>query len=896
MTAWLALLGWTLAFLLGAAWWRARRERDQVRARLEAEQRWFPELLDRLGIAHWRRNLDTQALWWSDVFRRMHGIRPDEPAERERSLRQIVPEDRERVREALEAAYARGGGEAGYRIQQPDGRITHHMLRIVVTREPATGQRLAMGINLDISERVQLEAMLRERTAYLEAIVQHLPMGLSVFDRDLKLRVWNAEFGRVLGLPDELLREGVDFDDLIRVPAQRGEYGDEDPQQAVARRRALALQFRPHRLERTRPNGRMHLVIGEPIVREGAVVGFVTTYTDITEQKQERERLAQAHDILRTLVDNIPVGVSMVDRDLRVQVWNERLLELLELPRALFEQPGLTLVDVLRFNIARGEYGPQADPEAALAEMRARALRFEPHEFERVRPNGRVLHVRGQPLATGGFVTVYADVTERRAAQVAIERLARTDALTGLTNRHALPVVLDQALRAAERDQRPLALLFIDLDRFKAVNDSLGHEAGDRVLVEAAQRLRARLRGSDIVARIGGDEFVVALTGVQDEADAARVAEQIVQALSEPFALPEGAVGANGAGEGRGTPRTYLTPSIGIALAPRDGHEAQELLRLADIAMYHAKADGGAGWRYYTPAMQEAIARRIDLESRLREAIAADALALHYQPIHTLGDGMPLVGFEALLRWPQPDGSVLLPGAFVPVAEQSAELVEALGSWVCRAVARQRHAWQQAHTGGPLLISINLSARQFDREGLAGRIRDAFDRAVPADARRPLPLLGIEFEITESVMMRDPQRAEAELARLRELGARIAIDDFGTGYSSLSYLKHLPIDRLKIDRAFVRDLAHDADDAAIVGAAVTLAHQLGREAVAEGVESAQQLAALRDLGCDAVQGFGLGRPMPAADVPAYVARVARGEHLALWDAADQLTAATRSLA
>ncbi|TSE35365.1 sensor domain-containing protein [Tepidimonas charontis] len=509
-----------LAIVCGGLMWRLRATRRLLRE----EQRWVSQLFDQLGIAHWRRNLDTQELWWSDVFRRMHGVGPDEPAERARSLRQLVPEDRARINQMLEDAYARGGGEAGYRIQHPDGRITHHMLRIAVTREPASGQRLAYGVNIDITERVQLQNALRERSAYLEAIVHHLPMGLSVLDRALKLRVWNPQFGQVLDLPPELLYEGVDFDDLIRVPATRGEYGPGDPQQLVAERRALALQFRPHRLERTRPNGRTHLVIGEPIVRDGEVVGFVTTYTDITEQKVERERLAQALDILRTLVANIPVGVSMVDGALRLQVWNERLLELLELPRALFEQPGVTLVDILRFNIERGEYGPTDDPEGMLEEMRSRALRFEPHEFERVRPNGRVLHIRGQPLATGGFVTVYADVTERHQARAAMERLANTDALTGLINRHALPWALQQALAAATRDARPLALLFIDLDRFKTVNDSLGHEAGDAVLVETARRLRERLRSSDVVARIGGDEFVVALTGLRSEEEAARVA------------------------------------------------------------------------------------------------------------------------------------------------------------------------------------------------------------------------------------------------------------------------------------------------------------------------------------------------------------------------------------
>lgn len=866
----LALTGWLLALGAAGAWWRARRRQNAALDLLRRENRRLSDLFESLDIAHWTRNLETGELWWSDVFRRLHGIGPEVAATRENILRLTDPETQQRFASDIQSMYAAGKGEMDYRVIRPDGELRHHLLRVAVTTDPATGHRIAYGINLDITERVRLQQALRERTAYLEAIVQHLPMGLSVFDRDLKLRVWNGEFGAVLGMPAELLKEGTDFGDLIRVPAQRGEYGDVDVDEAVAARRALALQFKPHRLERTRPGGRTHLVIGEPIRQaDGDIWGFVTTYTDITEQKREHERLEQTLDVLQTMVANIPVGVSMVDRDLRVLVWNERLLDLLELPRALFEQPGVTLLDILRYNIERGEYGPADDADGMLASMRERALRFEPHLFERTRPNGRSLQVQGQPLVTGGFVTIYTDITERKAAQVEIERLARTDPLTGLANRSAFHIALDQMLAAAARADRPLALLFIDLDRFKAVNDSLGHEAGDAVLVEAARRLRERLRASDLVARIGGDEFVVALPELDDEADAARIALHLVQGLGEPFDVGP-------------TPeqqqRVYLTPSIGIALHPRDSRTGSELLRQADLAMYHAKNEGGAGLRYFTPAMNDAVLRRMDRETRLREAIRDGALVVHYQPIHALREGLPLLGFEALLRWPQADGSFIPPSDFIPLAEESAELIEALGHWVCAEVARQRAQWRRQHPEWPLVLSVNLSARQFDREGLAERVRAAFAAGDPDSTDAALPLLGIELEITEGAMMRDPTRAEAELGRLRELGARVAIDDFGTGHSSLAYLKHFAIDRLKIDRTFVRDLDRDADDAAIVTAAVELAHRLGREAVAEGVETPAQLETLRAMGCDAVQGFGLSRPMPPLQVPSYLHTVAQGEH------------------
>ena len=645
----LAALGWALAIGAMAGWWHALRRGRAKGRRVEDERQRVSALFDRLGIAHWTRDLDSGQLWWSDMFRRMHGIAPGEPADRATALRLLVPQDRQRVNEELEAAYARGHGDTHYRLAHPDGRITHHLLRIVVERDGVSGHRIAYGVNIDITERVQLQEALRERSAYLEAIVQHLPMGLSVFDRQLKLRVWNAEFGRVLELPAELLHEGVDFDELIRVPASRGEYGPVDVEEAVAQRRALALRFEPHRLERTRPNGRTHLVIGEPIRRDGELIGFVTTYTDITEQRRERERLEQALDILRTLVDNIPVGVSMVDRELRVQVWNQRLLELLDLPEALMGSHGVTLTDIFRYNVARGEYGPTEDPEALVRTLTERALRFEPHRFERTRPNGRVLEIHGEPLRTGGFVTLYTDVTERRQAQAAIERLARTDSLTELANRAGFLQALQQALAVRARHGGTLALLFIDLDRFKAINDSLGHEAGDAVLRQTATRLRQRLRAGDLVGRLGGDEFVVALPDVSDDTQAARVALSLLEALAAPFEV-ELAAGQR--------QRVYLTPSIGIALAPRDATEPAELLRCADLAMYSAKAEGGAAWRYFTPSMNEAVLQRIERETRLREAIRDDALALHFQPIHGLRDGLPLLGLEALVRWPQPDGGL----------------------------------------------------------------------------------------------------------------------------------------------------------------------------------------------------------------------------------------------
>ena len=852
----LSAAGLIAATAATAAWWRERRARRRIQSSSTPEEVRFSELLERLGVGHWVRNLETGEMWWSHSFRRQHGIADDVPAARSQILAILLPEDRDRFVQELENAYARGEGEITYRSSTATGDIHHHVVRIAIETSPSTGQRLAYGFNLDVSTQVNLQRVLQERTTYLEAIVRQLPMGLSVFDADLKLRAWNAEFAKVLELPEDVVHEGVDFAELIRVPARRGEYGPGDVDTMVNQRRELALRFQAHRFERARPNGRTHLVIGEPVMADGKVIGFVTTYTDITEQKQERERLEQTRDMLRTLIEHIPAGITMVDKELRLLAWNDRLREILDFPPELFEQPVVTLESLFRYNVARGEYGDTEDPETIVQGLVERSLTFAPHVFERTRPNGRVLHIQGQPLATGGFVTVYTDITERKQAEAEIKRLARTDPLTGLDNRGAFTISLAQALAQAERSRAELALLFIDMDRFKAVNDSLGHETGDAVLRETARRLRERLRASDVVARIGGDEFVVALGGIDEPVDAAQVACQIVAALSAPFSTERGEI--------------FLSPSIGIALYPQDAREENELLRLADLAMYHAKSAGGAAYQFYTESMNAEVHARIDFETRLRQAVRDGAFQLHFQPIHRLSAGLPLSGFEALLRWPDGQGGYIPPDRFIPIAEES-DLIDTIGEWVCRAAARQLKQWRRTHTVWPFQLGINLSARQFDSDDLAQRLQELF-------AEEGLDLNGIEFEITEGAMMRDPGRTQAQLDMLRKMGARCSVDDFGTGHSSLSYIKHFAIDRLKIDKSFVHDLGKDRDDEAIVSAAIGLAHRLGREIVAEGVETEEQLSLLKALGCDAVQGYLFSPPMPPSKIASYLERVTRGAH------------------
>jgi diguanylate cyclase (GGDEF)-like protein len=433
----------------------------------------------------------------------------------------------------------------------------------------------------------------------------------------------------------------------------------------------------------------------------------------------------------------------------------------------------------------------------------------------------------------------HAALRARLAAEANIRRLAFTDALTGLHSRASLENRLGQVLSMAQRERTPVALLFVDLDHFKRINDSLGHAVGDRLLRTTARRLRGLVRDSDIVARPGGDEFVVVLAGLDAESNALTVAGKILETLSEPLVI-----------EGN---TLRVTPSIGIALFPQDGDTPGELMKNADTAMYHAKASGRANVQFYCQEMNARSTWRLALESDLREALAADGLAVHYQPKVGAADGR-LQGFEALLRWHHEQHGAIGPADFIPVAEESG-LIEPLGDWVLDAVCRQLASWEQAGFSG-LRVAINLSAQQLRSPELAGVVAATLRRHGVAPGR-------LEIEVTESTAMSDPERAIERLRELRAVGVSLAIDDFGTGHSSLAYLKRLPVQTLKIDRSFVMDIETDPNDAAIVAATLALARSLGLATVAEGVETAAQREFLVAHGCGALQGYLLGKPAPA---------------------------------
>jgi diguanylate cyclase (GGDEF)-like protein len=466
-------------------------------------------------------------------------------------------------------------------------------------------------------------------------------------------------------------------------------------------------------------------------------------------------------------------------------------------------------------------------------------------------PMGQACYVRisGQPVFEAadfrGYRGVGADITEATLAEQQVLQLARFDSLTGVANRSLFLHLLQQRLARPQPGQ--MALLFIDLDRFKAVNDTLGHSAGDELLKEVARRLMLLVRPDDVVARLGGDEFVVLIDGCGDPAVLSKVASRMIGQIGESVLLGDRSV--------------QVGASIGIAVHPADGHEAGKLLKSADVAMYQAKAGGRNGFRFFTPELEQEASRHFMLEGDLRQAIARGDLCLHYQPKVELASGK-LVGMEALVRWQHPRDGLLLPSAFIDLAEESG-LIVPMGRWVMNETCRQMRAWREAGLNPPR-CALNLSPRQLMCDTVVADLREAL-------ALQALEAGALEIEVTETALMAEPDRVQAHLSQLRALGLRVAIDDFGIGYASLSYLKRFPASSVKLDREFVMGVPDNPGDSAIVKAVTLLAHNLGMLVVAEGVETQRQLDFLREGGCDQAQGYLLGRPMPADEMTARLA-------------------------
>lgn len=464
-----------------------------------------------------------------------------------------------------------------------------------------------------------------------------------------------------------------------------------------------------------------------------------------------------------------------------------------------------------------------------------------------------VFNDRNEPC---NYVGVFTDITQIKQSEARLAHLAHYDALTGLPNRLLVQSRLHHAIERTLRHGNQIAALYLDLDRFKNVNDSLGHPIGDELLVMLALRLKKRLREEDTLARLGGDEFLVVLEDIKDSNEPAMVAQTLIDLLATPFSLPSGH-------------EIFINTSIGISLFPTDANSVTELIQHADMAMYLAKQEGRNTYRYHTDALSIAANERLVLETQLRQALSAGEFVLHYQPLIDARKGQ-VMGVEALVRWQPPDKAMVSPGKFIPIAEETG-LIVPLGEWVLRTACAQGRAWMDADFP-PLVMAVNLSVRQFQSENLVELIRQVLEET-------KLPAACLELELTESMFMEHAEQSIEILKTLKSLGVRLSIDDFGTGYSSLTYLKRFPIDKLKIDQSFVHGLAYDPNDREIAATIIAMARNLKLDVLAEGVESEQQLDILNQHGCDYYQGYLFHRPVPAQELEVWFRENKRNQSL-----------------
>jgi len=720
------------------------------------------------------------------------------------------------------------GEQQSYRTEKrfvrPDGTIVWASLVATLVHEPG-GPSHFLAQMIDISDRKVFEQALATSEERFRSLSAAAPNGIYAIDVNGRLLYANDRLGEQTGRSHDELA-GAGWLDIIH-PEERERVIRESGPNAPDRR--LTTEFRM-----LRPDGEVRWVRthASPLYGPaGEQAGYVGSLEDITAETEALRELGAREAEYRMLAENssdflarhAPDGTYRYASPASLAITGYEPEELVGTsPFAFVAEEDREVTDEYAQRLVEHD-----EPATVAYRMRRKdgQLRWLETTARAVRDDAGVREL----------VSVTRDISDRKQAELELSHLALHDTLTGLPNRALFLDRLGLALRRTERRSGSVAVLFGDLDRFKVVNDSLGHDAGDRLLVDVAGRIGAALRPADTVARFGGDEFTILCEDIAGEIEAATIAQRIVDVFRDPFVLEDGEV--------------FLATSLGIAIARGPGDRAEDLIRDADAAMYRAKERGKGRYEIFDEAMRADAVARLETESALRRALERGELRLHYQPEIDLATGATS-GFEALVRWEHPLRGLLGPAAFIPLAEETG-LIVGIGEWVLREACTEAARWPQ-----PLTLSVNLSARQLAQHDLVAMVRRALSETQTDPAKLCL-------EITESAVMESGAATTAQLRALKSLGVRLAIDDFGTGFSSLAHLRRFPVDVLKIDGTFVSGLGREPQDASIAAAVISLAHALGLQTVAEGVETDEQLDILKQLGCDLGQGYLFAPPRPA---------------------------------
>ena len=741
-------------------------------------------------------------------------------------------------------AVSQADGRA-YDQQMADGRIIS-----VAIETMASGGWLGMfedvtELRRADRERAEAVAAIQEKNLLLDATLESMAQGLCVFDSDLRIVVRNRRYLDHFGLGDGDAETGMRVFDIIAKSVRDGVHPPGKDTEAVFEEFRSGLSISHDMvLQRRLGSGRILAMRSRPMAHGG----WVVTYDDITDRERAADELREQHRRFDAALNNMAHGLCMLDEDLNLIVCNRRYLDMYGMSADVV-RPGVTMRTIVEHSIAVGNYS-KATPDELLESYHERLRQGEYLSHRRL-SDGRVFRVLYQPMTHGGWVAVHEDVTERQKAEEHIAHLAHHDSLTGLPNRVLFRERMSEGLEQVARSGEPMALLCLDLDHFKSINDTLGHPVGDVLLGMVARRLQSAVEGHGMVARLGGDEFAILLHGAGfDRAE--ELARRLARLMSDPFVVEEHLINSG--------------ISIGIALAPQDATGGDHLMKCADLALYRAKFEGRAMFRFFEPDMSRRLEARRLLELDLRKALHADEFYLVFQPQVGSRD-MRLLGFEALLRWDRPGQGPVSPADFIPLAEETG-LILSLGEWVLASACAAATRWPES-----VQVAVNLSPVQFKDRSLVAVVRRALKET-------GLPASRLELEITEAVLLQNDELTIAMLHELRSMGVRIAMDDFGIGYSSLSYLRSFPFDKIKIDRSFIADIDSNRDNAAIVRAMADLGASLRIETTAEGVETPEQLAVARNCGCTQVQGYLVSPPRREDDVPELIARLRAGEGLA----------------